>query len=1790
MHKMYERILALTLAVVVTISMIPIHNVKAMESTEEGANASDAIQYEQIDITSPEQFAEFASKCFIDSWSKDKYVSLRADIDITGIEINCIPVFNGIFDGVGHTISGFHCQGDGYVVGLFRYVQKDGVIQNLTLKGDITSENEQECIGSIVGVNHGTIKNCTFQGTVSGRDTVGGIAGVNERTGTIAGCSAKGRITGYYSTGGIVGINHGVLNYCTNRAGINDNSAWVAQDDEMGTGMGIIESFATNEESELYSGVDTGGITGFSDGVISRCTNYGTVGYEHTGYNIGGIAGRQSGIVSLSTNQGTVYGRKDIGGIVGQMEPYIEINEAESLRNAINKLHDLIDKTIDDMDAAGDGIKSDVDVMQSYADNAIDSGDALVTQIMDFTDNNVAEINSVAGRMEHIIALLPDILNNVSAAGDAMNSLNDTTKQLSKDLDILGKLDDSSYNEMDYSRISLLSTVGGTITTDSANPAANETVTITVKPDEGYALKENSLIVTDKKGKKIGISTVSDKENQFTFVMPKANIKIKAEFVYKGAFLVKSTAGGRVTTTQNGSQVTFKASPSGGYQFHSFQVNGNPYSGAVTVDHEITLDRQTDIKDNVSTVVEAIFVKTAASIHQITVRSGTGGTAYVTEGNTGVAGENVTVHIAARPNYQYKEMRVNGNKVTPIQSSSDANEWSFTMPDCDAEVEVLFQYQYDNDLDRRIFAESNVGGTVTVTKASDGVSYTITIVPEQGYDVSEQAALAFQKLPGGTISEVQIVENNKNADKNQQEAISTDKENNESGTDYNENESIRNPIETERIDSKEPEITEENNTEIESTEIESTKIESTEIENTAHSEQESNGVYDGDTIETESANQNENESVEESSADTLETGNADSNESEIEPFETEGILVEELETQESMFETEDSTRANTIPSNPIPKSALQKKENDHTYKYVVKIEDTDPNKYVAFVTFVKENDSATDSATTYNIITASSTGGTIATDTSSAKVGDKVYVTPVSNNGYVLNQITVNGEIPNLESDGKRYSFIMPDKEAEVIALFEPIDIVLKSNVSGDATYSGNAQGKVTLTVKPSVSYTVGSIKVTDADNKKLSVSKKQSGSYLYEFDITKIKAPCTVNISFQKQNKEQAVNTSKTDISGALDELTQASNQVQKSINHIKSIVQKPDGSYKSWETLSNAEQEAIVTEILNLVESLGTMSTSASAILSSLTTIYNIISPYTSDAAKAAKGDLEKATNQIQDMLNALRSANNGVKGIVNYMNAQPDIQFSQLGDTFDGTKENFHNQLKGLSNSIKTLSDNAAGYSDKINEDLRAVNDQLNVVFNLLADRMVDMENLSIEELYEDVDDNEIDTITTGRTDACTNKGIVKGDINVGGIAGAMSIDEEDPEDSAAGTVDYKIGRRFIMKCLVTDSVNEGYVTAKKNGAGGICGYMNHGIIVNSECYGSVESTEGDYVGGICGESFTIIKNCYALCSVNGNKNVGGIAGYAETLKNCYAMAQVQAVNGRAGAIAGQAAAYEEMDIDAQEQEPKIVGNYYVGDDMHGIDDISYLGVAEPICYEDLLTVEQLPTQFWHLKVIYKIEDTYLGSEEVRYGEKLDRLNFPQIPTKEGFYGAWPDVSNQRMRGTFVVEAEYKDNVTVVQSSNDDTDVQKGTRKKPYALVEDIFTEDTILNVKVSDIAPPEEAAGKQSIVYEVILENGGIQEKEFFALRILNPYKDAVVYKDLDGVWTMVESKSRGQYLQVDMTSTQEYFCIVEQKANRILIVCYVAGVTAGVVLILILIKNIKAHKKKKRQKQEEKNNK
>ena len=1356
------RVLSAVLAATLIIYTLPVNEVLAApdasasnsgtvnESQDTAAadtTEDTVIDIETIEINTVEDFLAFADNCHLDSWSANKIVSLKQDLDLSGVTFETIPVFAGIFDGGGHTISGFHPAEQGYIVGLFRYIKDGAVVKNLSLKGRIDTADEKECVGSICGINYGTVRNCSFHGIVSGRNTVGGIAGINEISGNITNCRTDGRITGYYSTGGIVGSNHGIVTFCSNYSGINDNSAWVQEDDEMSTGL--LFSFQISEgDVELYSGVDTGGIAGYSDGLIERCNNYGTVGYEHTGYNIGGIAGRQAGVVFLCTNNSEIYGRKDVGGIVGQMEPDIEVDEAQSLRNAVNKLHDLIEKTLDDMQDGKNTIKSDFDSLGLYGDGALTSGDALVGQMTDFVDDNVEQVQSITDRIDYIMDMLPDIMDSIADSGESFNRLNDVVDRLTKDLNFIDSLDDSAYNGTDYHRITLLSTVGGRIFSNSFNPAAGDTVTITVTPDSDYTL-DGSLSVVDANGAAVSYSADSVEENgsgRYTFTMPSPNVQVTARFIH-----------------QNDSGISYSA--------------------------------------------EGIYER------------------YV------------------------------------------ADDAADEIPDDDPEVETAADTDADFDTE---------------------------------------------------------------------EAIE-------------------------------------------------------------------------ETIE---------EAIEET-------------------FEDDSVL--DADADDDDLTDENPTNSDT-------------------------------------------------------------------------------------------------------------------DKQ-----------IILHSNLSGNASYRIN-DNTVTLAIDPDTAYTVNSAPVvTDADGQSLPVTRIQEGSYQYTFDIGEAASPIRTEITFSKLNKSAAIDNSTDNIQVSIRDLQQNSEYVDDCLRHINDIMTDDDGNTIEWDDLEPDDQETVIREILSLYDYMGQMSSSASSILSGFGAMYNILAPYMQDAAEAAAKDLDQATDEIQSMINSLKEAGRGIRGIVNYINAQPDIRFSTLGPQFDANRKDLHNQLVGISDSLKSLSNNASEYSDIVNEDLKAVNDQLNIVFNLLADHLTDSPNLSVEELYEEVDEENIDSIVTGRVDSCINNGIIKGDINIGGIAGAMSVDEEDPEDNAAGNIDYQVGRRFITKCIIAESTNRGYVTAKKDGAGGVVGYMRHGIVTDCESYGNVESTEGDYVGGIAGQSLTIIRNCYALCSVAGRKNIGGIAGYADIVRECYAIVSADASVGKKGAIAGQTSSELSADI---------TDNYYVGDDIYGIDNISYARAAEPISYNELLTVENLPTDFWHLKVTYRIEDTYLGTQEVKFGESLANLNYPEIPAREGFYGVWPDLSDQVMTCNLLIDGEYADTVTVVESS-EKSDERAGSWRKPYALVEQKFTEDTVLNVTLNSQAPPQEAASKEYVIYDILLENGGIGNKETFSIRLLNPYGDsAEVWGFLNGSWSKLDSKSRGQYLQVEMTGPKEAFCIIDNKSNMLLIAAAVIAGVAALALIIFLIKRMK----------------
>ena len=73
----------------------------------------------------------------------------------------------------------------------------------------------------------------------------------------------------------------------------------------------------------------------------------------------------------------------------------------------------------------------------------------------------------------------------------------------------------------------------GTVTVSPKSASSGRTVTITVKPDEGYELDE--LTVTDKNGDELKLTDKGD--GKYTFTMPAGKVEVKATFMEDNSML-----------------------------------------------------------------------------------------------------------------------------------------------------------------------------------------------------------------------------------------------------------------------------------------------------------------------------------------------------------------------------------------------------------------------------------------------------------------------------------------------------------------------------------------------------------------------------------------------------------------------------------------------------------------------------------------------------------------------------------------------------------------------------------------------------------------------------------------------------------------------------------------------------------------------------------------------------------------------------------------------------------------------------------------------------------------------------------------------------------------------------------------------------------------------------------------------------------------------------------------------------------------------------------------------------
>lgn len=393
-----------------------------------------------IHISSEAELRDLAASCALDTWSRDKNVVLDSDLTLADPSFLPIPTFGGSFDGQGHTIHNVSITDSLSPAGLFGVVQAGGSVRSLHVVGTVTPSGDGRSVGGIAGENNGAIEKCSFTGTVSGQVYVGGIAGHTGASGSILACETRGAVIGDSMTGGITGYNEGLLADCTNSACVNVESTDPRLDLE------DLDLTLTPDLSKLgqantgASAADTGGIAGYSAGTLSDCVNHGAVGYQHIGYNTGGVVGRSCGQLLRCRNDGAIAGRKDVGGVVGQIEPYIQMDASPTYLSELNRqlyeLKSLTDQAANDAQDGAGGVSDRLKDMNDYLKDALsDPQDPLAaitgfgSRLNDLNNSASGSVDTVADDLRGINSKFNEVSNTVlaaiSAAGDPASVISD---------------------------------------------------------------------------------------------------------------------------------------------------------------------------------------------------------------------------------------------------------------------------------------------------------------------------------------------------------------------------------------------------------------------------------------------------------------------------------------------------------------------------------------------------------------------------------------------------------------------------------------------------------------------------------------------------------------------------------------------------------------------------------------------------------------------------------------------------------------------------------------------------------------------------------------------------------------------------------------------------------------------------------------------------------------------------------------------------------------------------------------------------------------------------------------------------------------------------------------------------------------------------------------------------------------------------------------------------------------------------------------------------------------------
>ena len=244
---------------------------------------------------------------------------------VRGIYINTQESYQGLFgnSGGGSIIANLgvaesYIYGDTYVGGVVGYngagyndvEYSGGTVTNCYNTGSVTGKDH---VGGVAGINEDTVTDCYNTGGITGGTYVGGVVGGNSWDDTVTDCCNTGIVTGKDYVGGVVGENNGTVTDCCNTSSVTGK-------DYVGGVVGY-NAYGTSAVTDCYNtGIVigerfVGGVIGYLFvGTASNCYNEGSI----TGKDrVGGVIGGNEDPVTACYNTGIVSGVSRVGGVIG---------------------------------------------------------------------------------------------------------------------------------------------------------------------------------------------------------------------------------------------------------------------------------------------------------------------------------------------------------------------------------------------------------------------------------------------------------------------------------------------------------------------------------------------------------------------------------------------------------------------------------------------------------------------------------------------------------------------------------------------------------------------------------------------------------------------------------------------------------------------------------------------------------------------------------------------------------------------------------------------------------------------------------------------------------------------------------------------------------------------------------------------------------------------------------------------------------------------------------------------------------------------------------------------------------------------------------------------------------------------------------------------------------------------------------------------------------------------------------------------------------------------------------